>query len=404
MFLSELIPVEKAHNIIAENQKIMPTEVIKLEKAHKRVNFHEFISQHSSPPFDRSAMDGYALQAQDTFGSSPSNPKHLKIVDRIGAGDLSSVEIQPGQAVKIATGAPIPAGADAVIMEEYTYENGDNIDVMATLSPGENVSYIGEDISKGDKVIGEGKVLRPQELAMIASAGYSEVEVYKKPRVGVIVTGNELVDPTFHLQGAQVINSNQYALRALVESSMADCEVTHCRDNVDLMEKAISQAVEKYDVIITTGGTAISKGDVVVDTVDKLGQVLIHGVAVRPGKPVGFGMVNEKPVFMLSGYPVAAMVLFDIFVRPYLLRMQNITYEHRLVKRVARKKVPSNLGRTDFIRAIADDKSVYPVLSKGSGVIRAMVESNAYLVIEENQEGVGEGEKCDLILFDSFKV
>lgn len=404
MFLSELIPVEKAHKIIAENQKIMPTEVIKLEKAHKRVNFHEFISQHSSPPFDRSAMDGYAVKAQDTFGSSPSNPAHMGVVDRIGAGDWSSVKLQSGQAVKIATGAPIPEGADAVVMEEYTYENNDKLDVLATLSPGENVSYVGEDISKGDKVLEPGKVLRPQELAMIASAGYSEVEVYKKPRVGVIVTGNELVDPNFHLEGAQVINSNQYALRALVESSMADCEVTHCRDNVDLMEEAISQAVEKYDVIITTGGTAISKGDVVVDTVDKLGQVLIHGVAVRPGKPVGFGMVVEKPVFMLSGYPVAAMVLFDVFVRPYLLRMQNINYEHRLVKRMAQKKVPSNLGRTDFIRAIADDKSVYPVLSKGSGVIRAMVESNAYLVIEENQEGVGEGEECDVILFDSFKV
>lgn len=404
MFLSELIPVEKAHKIIAENQKIMPTEVIKLEKAHKRVNFHEFISQHSSPPFDRSAMDGYAVVAQDTFGSSPSNPAHLEVVDRIGAGDWSLVKLKSGQAVKIATGAPIPEGADAVLMEEYTYENNDKLDVLATLSPGENVSYVGEDISKGDKVLEPGKVLRPQELAMIASAGYSEVEVYKKPRVGVIVTGNELVNPTFHLEGAQVINSNQYALRALVESSMAECEVTHCRDNEDLMEKAISQAVEKYDVIITTGGTAISKGDVVVDTVDKLGQVLIHGVAVRPGKPVGFGMVNEKPVFMLSGYPVAAMVLFDVFVRPYLLRMQNINYEHCLVKRVARKKVPSNLGRTDFIRAIADDESVYPVLSKGSGVIRAMVESNAYLVIEENQEGVGEGEECDVILFDSFKV
>lgn len=404
MFLSELIPVEKAHNIIAENQKIMPTEVIKLEKAHKRVNFHEFISQHSSPPFDRSAMDGYAVKAQDTFGSSPSNPAHLEVVDRIGAGDWSSVKLQSGQAVKIATGAPIPEGADAVVMEEYTYEKNDKLDVLGTLSPGENVSYVGEDIFKGDRVLEPGKVLRPQELAMIASAGYSEVEVYKKPRVGVIITGNELVDPTFHLEGAQVINSNQYALRALVESSMADCEVTHCRDNIHLMEKAISQAVEKYDVIITTGGTAISKGDVVVDTVDKLGQVLIHGVAVRPGKPVAFGMINQKPIFMLSGYPVAAMVLFDVFVRPYLLRMQNINYEHRLVKRVARKKVPSNLGRTDFIRAIADDNGVYPVLSKGSGVIRAMVESNAYLVIEENQEGVGVGEECDVILFDSFKV
>ncbi|MDP3485686.1 MAG: molybdopterin molybdotransferase MoeA, partial [Methanobacteriaceae archaeon] len=364
----------------------------------------EFISQHNSPPFDRSAMDGYALQAQDTFTSSPSNPAHLIIIDRIGAGDSSSVEIISGQAVKIATGAPIPAGADAVVMEEYTYEKGDQLEVLATLSPGENVSYVGEDISKGDKILGAGRLLRPQELALIASAGYGEVEVYKKPKVGVIVTGNELVDPTFHLKGAQVINSNQYALRALVESAMAGCELSHCRDDAQLMEKAISEAAEKYDVIITTGGTAISKGDVVVDTVDKLGEVLIHGVAVRPGKPVGFGIVNETPIFMLSGYPVAAMVLFDVFVRPYLLKMQNINYEHQPVKKVAQKKIPSNLGRTDYIRAFVDGNGVRPVMSKGSGVIRAMVDSNAYVVIEENQEGVAEGEECYVILFDSFKV
>ncbi|PKL67104.1 MAG: molybdopterin molybdenumtransferase MoeA [Methanobacteriales archaeon HGW-Methanobacteriales-1] len=404
MFLSQLIPVEKAQQIIEENQQIMSEEIIKLEKAHKRVNCSEFISQHNSPPFDRSAMDGYALQAQDTFGSSPSNPAHLTVVDRIGAGDSSCVEIISGQAVKIATGAPIPAGADAVVMEEYTYEKGDQLEVLTTLSPGENVSYVGEDISKDDEILDAGRVLRPQELALIASAGYGEVEVYKKPKVGVIVTGNELVDPNFHLEGAQVINSNQYALKALVESSMAECEVTHCRDDAQLMERAISEAAEKYDVIITTGGTAISKGDVVVDTVDKLGQVLIHGVAVRPGKPVGFGIVNEKPVFMLSGYPVAAMVLFDIFVRPYLLKMQNINYEHKLVKKVAQKKIPSNLGRTDYIRAFVNDFGVRPIMSKGSGVIRAMVDSNAYVFIEENQEGVGEGEECDVILFDSFKV
>ncbi|MDZ4170927.1 MAG: gephyrin-like molybdotransferase Glp [Methanobacteriaceae archaeon] len=404
MFISELITVKKAEKIIAENQKIMPTEIIKLENAYQRVNHRKFISQHSSPPFDRSAMDGYALKSRETFGCSPSMPGHLKVIDQIGAGESSNVKVGPGQAVKIATGAPIPAGADAVIMEEYTYEKNSKLDIMATLSPGENVSYEGEDIKKGDKVIDENMVLRPQDLAMIASAGYGNVEVYQKPKVGVIVTGNELVNPTFHLEGAQIINSNQYTLRALVKSSMAQFEVMHCRDNAKAMEKILLEAVEKYDVIITTGGTAISKGDLVVDSVDKLGDVLIHGVAVRPGKPFGFGIINDKPVFMLSGYPVAAMVLFDIFVRQYLLKMQNIFYEHKIAKRVSKKKVPSILGRTDYIRAFADDKIIIPVLNKGSGVIRAMVASNAYLVIEENREGVDEGEECEMILFNSFKV
>jgi molybdopterin molybdotransferase len=402
MFLTELIPVPEALDTIAKNQKIMGTEKVTLDKAHKRVLAQEIISYHSSPPFDKSAMDGYAVKAQDTFGVSPSKPSQLQIVDRIGAGESSKVNLESGQAIKIATGAPIPAGADAVLMEEYTYEDGNQLEIMAALTPGENVSYKGEDINQGDKIIGPLTILRPQELAIIASAGFNEVEVYQKPSIGVIITGNELVDPSPTLEGAQVINSNQYTVQALVESTNAEVEVSHCVDDEELMEKALLDALEKYDAVITTGGTAISKGDVVVDTVDKLGEVLVHGVAVRPGKPVGFGMINDKPVFMLSGYPVAAMVQFDIFVRPYLLHMQHIPYQHRLVNRIVSRKVPSNLGRTDYIRAFAGDEEVTAILSRGSGVIRSMVDSNSYIFIEENDEGLKEGDECKVILFDSF--
>lgn len=404
MFLSELIPVPQARDIIQKKQKTMGTEKVRLEDAHQRVLAQEIISYHSSPPFDKSAMDGYAVQAQDTFGISPSQTTKLKIVDRIGAGDYSNKILESGQAIKIATGAPVPQGADAVIMEEYTYERGDELEIMAALTPGENVSYQGEDIKQGDKILDPLKILRPQELALIASAGFNEVEVYQKPHVGVIVTGNELVDPSPNLEGAQVINSNQYTLRALVESTQARVEVMHCRDDEELMQNALLDALQKYDVVITTGGTAISKGDVVVDVVDQLGEVLLHGVAIRPGKPVGFGMVNEKPVFMLSGYPVAAMVQFDVFVRPYLMKMQQIPYQPRLVKRKASRKVPSNLGRTDYIRAHADDEEVTAILSRGSGVMRSMVDSNCYIFIEEDLEGIKEGEECLVLLFDSFQV
>lgn len=404
MFLSELMPLDQALEIIDSHQKIMDKETVKLENAHNRVNSNPIISQHNSPPFDKSAMDGYAIKAQDTMGVSQSKPVSMVIVDRIGAGDVSKVELNTKQAVKIATGAPIPFGADAVVMEEYTYHKEDKLDVMTALVPGENISYKGEDIHEGDQVVGSEKVLRPQELAIIASAGYDEVEVYQKPKVAVIITGNELVDPTPHLDGAQIINSNQYALKAMVESTNSRVEVFHCRDDLKLMEDKILEVIGDYDVVITTGGTAISKGDVVVDAVDNLGKVLIHGVAIRPGKPVAFGIINNKPVFMLSGYPVAAMVQFDVFARPYLIKMQNISYQSKLVKRTTTRKVPSNLGRTDYIRAIATDHDVKPILSKGSGVIRSMVESNCYLVIPENHEGYGEGDDCDVLLFDSFKI
>ena len=172
-------------------------------------------------------MDGYAIQGKDTFGFSEKNPAHLTIVDGIGAGDKSSVFLQKGEAVKIATGAPLPEGADAVVMEEYTQEEGNRLEVEASLTPGENVSFQGEDIRRNDVILKEGKILEPQDLALIASAGYDEVNVYKKPQIAVINTGNELVMPRTDIKGAEVINSNHYMLKSLLERSMARSTSVH---------------------------------------------------------------------------------------------------------------------------------------------------------------------------------
>jgi len=404
MFLSELMSIKKALNLIKNYSKTLKTENISLEKAFNRVLAVDIKSLHDSPPFDRSAMDGYAIKAEDTFGHSETNPADLIIVDQVGAGENSSVEVNPSEAVKIATGAPIPKGANAVVMEEYTHSKGNKLEVAATLTPGENVSFKGEDIKKGEIVLKKGRVLRPQDLGIIASAGYAEVEVFKKPVITVITTGNELVKPTENLKMAQIINSNHYTLKSLVESTLATPKMVHCGDDEKLLSNKIEKALKKSDAIITTGGTAISKGDVVVDAVNNLGNVIIHGVAVRPGKPFGFGLINEKPIFMLSGYPVAAMVQYDVFVRSFILKMQNISWKPQKVKKIAAKKIPSTLGRTDLIRAKTENKFVYPIMTKGSGIIRSMIDSNSYIYIEENVEGIPEGEECEVILYDSFKV
>ncbi|MDI6643862.1 MAG: molybdopterin molybdotransferase MoeA [Methanobacteriaceae archaeon] len=404
MFLSELISMKKALNLIKNYSKSLRTENISLETAFSRVLAADIKSMHDSPPFDRSAMDGYAIKAEDTFGYSETNPADLIIIDQIGAGEESSVEINNSEAVKIATGAPIPKGANAVVMEEYTRCKGDKLEVAATLTPGENVSFKGEDIKKGEIVLKKGRILRPQDLGIIASAGYAEVEVFKKPVVTVITTGNELVKPTYDLQMAQIINSNHYTLKSLVESTLATPKMVHCGDDQKLISNKIKKAINTSDAVITTGGTAISKGDVVVDAVNDLGQVIVHGVTIRPGKPFGFGVINETPVFMLSGYPVAAMVQYDVFVRSFILKMQNISWKPQKVKKIAAKKIPSTLGRTDFIRAKTENKLVHPIMTKGSGVIRSMVDSNSYIFIEENVEGINQGAECEVILYDSFKV
>jgi molybdopterin molybdotransferase len=349
-------------------------------------------------------MDGYAVKARDTFNASIKNPVQITIVDRIGAGSTSNTVVGEGMAVKIATGAPIPDGADAVVMEEYTQEQADQLDVESSLTPGENVSFQGEDVKKGDVIIKKGKYLKPPDLAMIASGGYGEVEVFKKPRVAVLITGSELVMPRSSLKNAEVINSNHYTVKSLVESSLAIPVLSHEGDDEEKVKNRFKDLLKNYDALITTGGTAISKGDVVVDVADELGEVLIHGVSMRPGKPFAFANVHDKPVFMLSGYPVAAMVQYDVLVRKNLEKMQNLNKPVQFVQKMASRKIPSTLGRTDYIRARVDANKVTPLNIKGSTMIRSMVDSDCYIVIEENLEGVGEGEECDVLLYDSLRV
>jgi molybdopterin molybdotransferase len=404
MFLSNLMPVKKAQKIIDSSLKKVGVEKISLEDAHRRVLSEEVTSQLNSPPFERSSMDGYAIHAEDTFGFSETNPATLKIIDTIGAGQVSNKIIKHGEAVRIATGAPIPEGANSVVMEEYTNSQGNNLEVEMSLTPRENISPMGEDIKEGDIVLRKGKILKPQDLAIIASAGYNKVNVYKKPNIAVVTTGNELVMPRPSINGAEIINSNHYTFKAMVESAMAIPTVVHCVDSHEIVENEFEKLLETHDALISTGGTAISKGDVVVDVTENIGEVLIHGVALRPGKPFGFGIIHEKPVFMLSGYPVAAIVQADVFVRNSLHKMQGIENEPQIVRKIASRKIPSSLGRTDYIRAKTELNMVKPLRIKGSGIIRSMVESNAYIIIEENIEGIGEGEECNVLPYDSLTV
>ncbi|WP_296859434.1 gephyrin-like molybdotransferase Glp [uncultured Methanobrevibacter sp.] len=403
MFLSKLDSLNNALKLINDNQKVCDIEEISIYDAHKRVLAEDIIAFHDSPPFDKSAMDGYALIAEDTFGSSQSNPREFKIIDAIGAGDFSSKKVNNNEAIVIATGAPIPDGANAVLMKEYTTDERDDLTIYSQVTPGENISPKSEDIKKGDLILSKNTFIRYQELGLIASAGYDKVKVFKKPRVKVIITGNELIEPTKdEIDKAKIINSNQFTIKSMIEESGAICEISHAGDSFDEVKKAILDASENYDVIMTTGGTAISKGDVVLDVVDDVGDILFHGVAIRPGKPIGAGIVNNKMIFTLSGQPVAAMSQFDIFARKYLFEMQGRSFDFNIVKRTSLLKIPSQLGRTDFIRAFSDDDYAKHVLNRGSGIIRSMVEANSYIIIDENDEGYQKDDLVDVVFFNSL--
>ena len=395
--------VQNAINLISDHQKLTDMEEISIYDAHKRVLAEDIIAFHDSPPFDKSAMDGFAVIAENTFGASQSAPKELKIIDAIGAGDFTEKTVSEGEAIVIATGAPIPEGANAVIMKEYTTTDGDDLTIYSQVTPGENVSPKSEDIKKGEKILDKNTFIRYQELGLIASAGYDTVKVFKKPRVKVIITGNELVEPTKEeIDKAKIINSNQFTIKAMIEDSGAIAEIGHAGDTFDEVKEAILEASKDFDVIMTTGGTAISKGDVVLDVVDNLGEILFHGVAMRPGKPAGAGIVNDKIIFTFSGQPVAAMGQFDVFARKYLFEMQGRQFDFKIVKKESQLKVPSQLGRTDFIRSFTDEKYTRHVLNRGSGIIRSMVEANSYIIIDENDEGYQKGDIVDVVFFDSL--
>ncbi|KZX13743.1 molybdopterin molybdenumtransferase [Methanobrevibacter oralis] len=403
MFLSKLDSISNALKLISDNQKLTEVEEIPIVEAHKRVLAEDIISFHDSPPFDKSAMDGFAVIAKDTFGASQSNPKTLKIIDSIGAGDFSDKSLTNEKAILIATGAPIPKGANAVLMKEFTTKNRDELTIYSQVTPGENVSPKSEDIKKGEKILSKNTFIRYQEMGLIASAGYDSVVVFKKPKVKLIVTGNELVDPTKEeIDKAKIINSNKYTIKAMAEDSGAIIQTTYVGDSFKEVKEAILDASNDYDVIITTGGTAISEGDVVLDVVDDIGEILFHGVSIRPGKPIGAGIVNEKMIFTFSGQPVAAMSQFDIFARKYLFEMQGRHFDFHITKRQSQLKIPSSLGRTDFVRAVSDDNYAKHVLNRGSGIIRSMVEANSYIIIDENDEGYQKGDIVDVIFFDSL--
>ena len=403
MFLSKLDSLGNAVKLLQDNQKVTDIEEIPIAEAHKRVLAEDIMAFHDSPPFDKSAMDGFALIAEDTFGASQSAPKEFKIVDAIGAGDFSSKTVGENEAIVIATGAPIPDGANAVLMKEYTTTDGDDLTIYSQVTPGENVSPKSEDIKKGEKILSKNTFIRYQELGLIASAGYDTVKVFKKPTVKLIITGNELVEPTKEeIDKAKIINSNQFTIKAMIEDSGAICEIGHAGDTFEEVKEAVLKASEEYDVIMTTGGTAISKGDVVLDVVDDLGEILFHGIAMRPGKPAGAGVINGKVIFTLSGQPVAAMSQFDVLARKYLFEMQGRSFDFHIVKRTSQLKIPSQLGRTDFIRAVSDDTHAKHVLNRGSGIIRSMVEANSYIIIDENDEGYQKDDVVDVVFFDSL--
>ncbi|MDY6964429.1 MAG: molybdopterin molybdotransferase MoeA [Halobacteriota archaeon] len=399
---SDRTSVDDALTIILSKAKTAE-EKLSFEKCLGMVLAEDVVSGVDLPPFDRAAMDGYAIRGEDSFGASQTNPLRLRIIGESRIGEFSDADVGEFEAVRIATGAPIPPGSNAVMMVEYTRELDGIVEVFKPVTPGRNVSSRGEDIRTGDLVLKRGRMLKPHDIGVLAALGKSEVKVFKKPDVAIISTGDELIEVGEDIPG-KIVDVNSYTLKAMTSSFGVPTRLKIVKDDPELLKETISSCLT-YDLILISGGTSVGKKDFLPMILKEMGEILFHGVSMRPGQPTGFGMVYKTPIFMLPGFPVAAMVAFEILVRPFLQKSMGLSvsspYPH--ITATLRRKIASEIGRRDFVRVgikrEGEKTSVEPITSSGSGILSSMVEADGFLIVPESREGFEEGEEVCVSLY-----
>jgi molybdopterin molybdotransferase len=363
----------------------------------------DVVSAEDVPAFDKSAMDGYALRGAETFGASPTDPVSFKVIGEVSPGHVGDIDVGPGEAVRIMTGGAFPKGADAVLMAEHATDRGDSVLVHGSVVPGRNVAKRGEDVREGDRVLARGRVLRPQDLGVLASIRVVELKVTRRPVVGVISTGNELVEPDSDEAGrrGRVVNSCRPLLEGLVTRTGG---VPRWLGIVRDDREALRAALEAFDgdILLTTGATSTGKEDFLPGLLAELGELLVHGVNIRPASPLGFGRLGNVLAVLLPGNPVAAMVGFDVFVRPALQLQLGQREErwNRCVRGRLRRKLASALNRTDFVRVqLLGKGEVEPLRSGGAGVLTSVTGADGFVIVPRDDEGLEAGTEVEVHLF-----
>ena len=391
----KLTPYQKAFELmLGDLEELGELEEVSLSDALGRVLGEDIISPIDSPPFDRSAVDGYALRAEDTFQAREYNPVELRVVDEIAAGEESTARVEPGTAVKLLTGAKMPEGANAVLMQEMAERQDSIIKVLRPVAPGQNVAFAGEDVKKGETILRKGQILRPQDLALLKSLGFKEVKVKRKPRVGIIITGSELIKEfdVEALKKGRIMESNSVMLEGLVRQYFGEPRLYGLvPDDEEVIGEKIRMAKAENDLVLVTGGSAF--GD--TDFAHRFVRLIFHGTTIKPGRPIGYG----EGVFVMSGYPAAVFAQFHLFVKYALAKLAGARFKPVKVTAELTDRIPSQLGRYEFIKVWYEEGKARPMKKRGSGIISALVRSNGYIAVPENSEGYLEGEKVEVILY-----
>ncbi len=404
---SKLTPLEDALENLFSHIQLNPIEDIEIHDVLKRVLAVDIISELDIPPFDRSAMDGYAIHAEDSFGASTKSPKVIKLVGTIEIGESSIVKLKKGEGIRISTGAPIPKDSDAVIKIEDTEIDSKRISLYISLPPGKNISKKGEDIRKGTQILNMGTELSAEHIALLTSLGFKRVKVRTKPKISVFSSGDELLEPGDTLLPGKIYNSNTPMISALVNlygGKVIRGETV--KDDRNVIKKRLCDAVEDSQIIIFTGGTSVGTKDYLPEVIKESGMILTHGIAQRPGTPVLIGLLGETLIFCLPGTPVAAYVSFlniaGLAIRG-MLGCSVLDPRTEIIAEISKDIPVSGLGYLHHLRVIiekSEEKLIaIPLKLKGSGVISSLTESNGIVEIPPNQEGLREGEKVIVKLF-----
>jgi molybdopterin molybdotransferase len=375
-------------------------ETVPLGQAAGRVLAREIVSTVDVPSFARSMMDGFALRAADTMGASPYNRLALEVLGESLPGRLFPGEVLPGKAVRIMTGAPLPEGADAVLPAELVEAEGDRILAQGDVSPGKHIGQVGEDIAAGTTVLPAGRRLRPQDVGVLASIGAGEVPVVRRPQVGIVVTGNELLPAGSPPQGHMILDSNGPMLAALVER---DGGVALNPGIVPDEPEAVLQAMRSpADVVLVSGGSSVGQEDHAPALLAEHGELTIHGIAMRPSSPTGMGRLDGRLVLLLPGNPVSCLCAYDFFAGRAIrvLGGRAADWPYRRVIRPLARKIVSTVGRLDYMRVRLVEGQVDPLAIAGASVLSSTTRADGFVLVPPDSEGYPPGAEVEVFLYD----
>ena len=399
--------VDEVVAVIDARVRSLGAEPVDLFDARGRVLADDATARAAVPPFDRSAMDGYAVRGEETFGASSYTPALFSLVGSARPGRPWVGSLEPGQAIEITTGSPIPEGADAVVKVEATERRGDSLSVSEPTPPGRHVGRVGEDVAEGTTVLQKGRVLRPQDLGVLSALGVRTPALIRRPRVTIVISGSELLNVGATARACQIPDMNSVMLDSLVHRDGGLPRVVGpLADDRRILETAIASASREADIVLVSGGSSAGPEDHAPGIVAELGELAIHGVALRPASPAGLGFVGGVPVFLLPGNPVSCLCAYDFFAGRCLriLGGRRPEWPYRRGVYPLARKLASVVGRVDYARVRIENGRVEPLAISGASILSSTTRADGFVIVPEALEGYGEGTDVEVWQYDDHSL